>query len=107
LKINFDKNEILLIGGDDDIVVSYTELFNCQICNFPLRYMGVPIAAGRLHVADWVRMEEKLAKKLDVWQGGGGSLSIGGRTILINTSLSNSMIYQMSSLRQMLGEWIK
>jgi hypothetical protein len=94
LKINFDKSEILLIGGEDGIVVSYTELFNCQMGSFPLRYLGVPIAAERLHVADWVNMEEKLAKKLDVWQG--GSLSIGGRAIFINTNMSNSMIYQMS-----------
>jgi hypothetical protein len=57
---------------------------------FPLKYIGVLIDSGRLHVVDWITMEEKLGKKLDVWQG--GSLSIGGRTILINSSFSNSLI---------------
>jgi hypothetical protein len=38
-------------------------------------------------------MEEKLGKKLHVWQG--ESLSIGERTILINSSFSNSMVYHM------------
>jgi hypothetical protein len=29
LKINFDKSEILLIDGDNNLVVTYAELFNC------------------------------------------------------------------------------
>jgi hypothetical protein len=59
-----------------------------------LRYLGVPIAPSRLHVVDWVKMEKKSAKKLDVWQG--NSLSIAGRATLINSSLVNSTIYHMS-----------
>jgi hypothetical protein len=39
-------------------------------------------------------MEEKSYKKLDIWQG--NSLSIAGRTTLINSSLINSTIYHMS-----------
>jgi hypothetical protein len=45
-------------------------------------------------VIDWIKLEEKSAKKLDVWKG--GSLSMGGRKELINSSLSNSSIYHMS-----------
>jgi hypothetical protein len=45
-------------------------------------------------VVDWAKMEEKPAKKLDIWQG--NSLSIAGRTTLINSSLVNSPIYHMS-----------
>jgi hypothetical protein len=91
LKINFDKSEILMVVGDNDLAVIYAEMFNCNVNVFPLRYLGVPITAGRLHVADWFKLEEKSAKKLDVWQG--GSMSMGGRSIMINTSLSNSSIY--------------
>jgi hypothetical protein len=43
---------------------------------------------------DWARMEEKVAKKIDIWQG--NSLSIAGRTTLINSSLINTTIYHMS-----------
>jgi hypothetical protein len=83
-----------MIGGDNDLAVIYAEMFNCNVNVFPLRYLGFPITAGRLHVADWSKLEEKSAKKLDVWQG--GSMSMGGRSIMINTSLSNSSIYHMS-----------
>jgi hypothetical protein len=84
LKINFDKSDILMIGGDLEIAISYAEVFNYQIGILPLKYLGVPISIGRLHIIDWNRLEEKQAKKLEVWQG--NSLSSGGRAILINTS---------------------
>jgi hypothetical protein len=94
LKINFEKSEVLLVGGDNNLALEYADLFNCQVSFFPIRYLGVPISASRLHVADWAKMEEKPAKKLDTWQG--NSLSIAGRTTLINSSLVNSTIYHMS-----------
>jgi hypothetical protein len=70
LKINFDKSEIILIGDDNNLAVQYVDLFNCQVGLFPMMYLGVPIALGRLHVIDWARLEEKYGKKLDIWQGG-------------------------------------
>jgi hypothetical protein len=94
LKINFDKSEILTICGDHSMALSYARIFNCQIASFPLRYLGVPISASRLHVIEWIKLEEKMVKKVDVWQG--GSLSSGGRNILINSSLTSSIIYHIS-----------
>jgi len=94
LKINFSKSEILLINGDDELEVQYSELFNCQIGHFPIKYLGVPVSPSKLHVADWAHLIEKNKKKLDVWKG--SSLSIAGRTTLINSSLSSSFIYHMS-----------
>jgi hypothetical protein len=94
LKINFEKSEVLLIGGDNNLALEYADIFNCQIRLFPLRYLGVPISARRLRVIDWAKLEEKSTKKLQIWQS--GSLYIGGRVILINTSLTNSSIYHMS-----------
>jgi hypothetical protein len=94
LKINFDKSEIILIGGDNNLAVQYADLFNCQVGLFTMKYLGVSIAPGRLHVIDWTRLEEKYGKKHDIWQG--GSLSMVERTTLINASLVNSTIYHMS-----------
>jgi hypothetical protein len=94
LKINFKKSEMVVIGGDNNLYVKYAEIFNCQIGILPIKYLGVPIFANRLHVVDWARMEGKSAKKLDVWQV--NSLSITGRTTLTNSSLVNSTIYHMS-----------
>jgi hypothetical protein len=60
LKINFDKSEIILVGGDNRLTSLYAELFNCQIGLFPIKYLGVPISASRLHIVDWIKLEEKL-----------------------------------------------
>jgi hypothetical protein len=31
LKINFEKSEVLLIGGDNNLALEYPDIFNCQI----------------------------------------------------------------------------
>jgi hypothetical protein len=66
LKINFEKNKVIVIGGDNEVDVTYAEFFYCQIGKFPIKYLGVPIAASRLHIIGWMRLEEKFEKKLDV-----------------------------------------
>jgi hypothetical protein len=53
LKINFDKSEVLIIDGDDNMALRYAEIFNCQLNVFPLKYLGVPISASILHVIDY------------------------------------------------------
>jgi hypothetical protein len=78
LKTNFDKSDIILVGRDNNLAAIYAEIFNCQVSIFPIKYLGVPVSASKLHISDWVKLEEKLEKKLDIWQG--SSLSIGGRS---------------------------
>lgn len=94
LKINFLKSEIVLVNWDNLIAKQYADIFNCQVGLFPIRYLGVPVSPSRLHVIDWVPLFEKNGKKLDVWKG--SSMSIAGRTTLINSSLSSTFIYHMS-----------
>jgi hypothetical protein len=52
LKINFEKSEVLLLCGDDELALKYAEIFNCNIGCFPQKYLGVPISAGPLHMID-------------------------------------------------------
>jgi hypothetical protein len=94
LKTNFEKSELFLVGGHNNIAQEYADVFNCQVGLFPINYIDVPVSPSRLKVADWLKLEEKHAKKLDVWQG--NSISIGGKIVLINSSLSNTATYHMS-----------
>ena len=94
LKINFAKSEVMIINGDTLIMQRYADIFNCHVGVFSIKYLGVPVSPSRLHVADWKCMEEKINKRLGIWQG--RSLSIAGRVTLINSSLANSPIYHMS-----------
>jgi hypothetical protein len=66
IKINFDKSEVILIGGNNDVAVLYTDIFNCQVGLFSIKYLGVHVSASRF-VVDWPKLEEKMGKKLDMW----------------------------------------
>jgi hypothetical protein len=94
LKINFNKSEVLMVSQDMIKAVEYAETFNCSNGKWPIKYLGVPVSGSRLHIADWLPLNEKIMKRLDGWQG--SSLSIGGRTILINSCLSSMPTYAMS-----------
>jgi hypothetical protein len=67
LKINFEKSEIVLIGGDNNVALFYSQIFNCYIGLFSIKYLGVPISPSRLHVINRARSEDKPVKKLDIW----------------------------------------
>jgi hypothetical protein len=67
LKINFSKNEIVMINDGEDLASAYAETFNCQIGYFPIKYLRVPVSPSQLHVADWLPLLEKNAKRLDIW----------------------------------------
>ena len=47
LKIKFSKSEVIVINGDDELYNQYSEIFNCQIGMFPLKYLGVPVSPRR------------------------------------------------------------
>jgi hypothetical protein len=93
LKINFDKSEIVTVSSDEQKAIWYAEMMNCTT-GLPIKYLGVPVSRGRLHVKDWVYLDEKVLKRLDGWKG--GSLSYGGKLILINACLSSIPTYAMS-----------
>lgn len=94
LKINFLKSEIVMVNGHNTISEQYADIFYCQIGMFPIKYLGVPVGPSKLHVIDWMPLQEKNGKRLDVSKG--GSMSIADRTTLINSTMSSSFIYLIS-----------
>lgn len=94
LKINFDKSEVMMTNEDGVKLEVYAELFNCQIGSWPMRYPGAPVSGSRLRIKDLKFIEERHLKHLDGWQG--GSMSLAGSKILIDSSLNSISIYYMS-----------
>lgn len=41
LKINFSKSEVVVANGDDKTSNSFADIFNCQVGQFPIKYLGV------------------------------------------------------------------
>jgi hypothetical protein len=52
LKINYQKSEIFLVGGDNDIANFYADMFGCQIGTLPMKYLGVPVSFRCLKNSD-------------------------------------------------------
>lgn len=69
LKVNFQKSEILTMGGDENLVKEYAELFNCDIASFPLKYLGMPVSFTTLKNSDWEFIIGKYLKIFDAWVG--------------------------------------
>lgn len=49
------------MGGDDEVLSMYADLFNCRIGHFPMKYLGGPVSFTSLRVADWDFMEGRFA----------------------------------------------
>jgi hypothetical protein len=94
LKINFLKSEVMMVMHDDEKKLTYADIFGCQLGNWPIKYLGVPVCGSRLRVADMIYLSDKLKKKLEGWAG--YSSLIGGRFSLIQSSLSSTLVYHMS-----------
>ena len=94
LKINFHKSELFCFGEAKEAMNQYTELFGCEQGQFPMRYLGIPIHYRRLTNAEWKEVEERLQKRLSSWKG--KLLTVGGRLVLINSVLTNMVLYMLS-----------
>ena len=95
LKINFLKSEIMCVGGDNNILATYANIFNCQTGHFPMKYLGVPVSYSTLRNLDWNFVDDKFLKCCETWIGNAAS-SGGGRLILLNSSLSSIVYYYMA-----------
>lgn len=93
LKINYQKSEIMVIGGDEMETQRVADLFNCQAGKMPFTYLGIPISMNKLTNADLDIPPNKIEKRLATWKC--GYLSYGGKAILINSCLSSIPLYMM------------
>jgi hypothetical protein len=66
IKINFHKSELFYYGDAREMEQQYTELFGCDIGQYPFRYVGIPMHHKRISNADWKIIEEKFEKKIEL-----------------------------------------
>ena len=60
----------------------------------PIRYLGLPLAGGRLSKADWQPVIEKVERRLEGWQA--RVLSRGGRLVLLKSVLATIPTHYLS-----------
>jgi hypothetical protein len=64
LKINFHKSELFCYGDVKQMESQYTELFGCDLGQYPFRYLIIPMHHKKITNADWKLIEEKFEKRL-------------------------------------------
>jgi hypothetical protein len=72
-------------------------LFGCGQGQFSIRYLGILIHYRRFSMDEWKMAEERLKIRLSSWKG--KLLSLGGRLVLINSVLSNMVLYMISFIQ--------
>ena len=84
LKVNYQKSEIFTVGGYDNTVKQYAELFNCDVGSFPIKYLGMPVSYSTLRDSDWEFIVAKYLKRFEAWIG--NAASMGGQTYFVGLS---------------------
>lgn len=77
------------------------EILACKTGKLHLQYSGIPVDEKIIRNSDWHKAVQKIEQRLGCWQG--RTLSIGGRTILINSHLSGIPLYMLSFYRISVG----
>ena len=94
LKINYDKSEVFVVGGDNDTDSIYADLFGCRVGSLPMKYLGVPVTYSALKNIELDSLDVKMVKKLDAWVA--YAASSGARLTLLDSSLDGIPSYLMS-----------
>ena len=51
-----------MVSQDDIKSMEFSNMLNCCIGKWPIKYLGVSISSSRFHVTDWFPIEEKVQK---------------------------------------------
>jgi hypothetical protein len=91
LKTNVSKCSITPIYSTEDVLPQIQRVLPCQLCQFPITYLGVPLpttAIPRAHIRPLI---DKVASKLPAWQG--PLMPKSGRLVLMKAVFSTIPTY--------------
>lgn len=91
LQVNLQKCSITPIFGNQEDIEAFQGEFPCQVQQFPIRYLGVPLSTKRLSRACIRPVIEKVAAKLTPWHG--KLMNKSGRLIVVKSVASAIPIY--------------
>jgi hypothetical protein len=85
LQINLNCSTITCIRCNDEVATAVSNFFRCQLCHFPIKYLGLPLTTGGLRRADIWPLIDKFSDKLPGWIP--KLLNPGGRLVLTRSVL--------------------
>lgn len=93
LKVNYQKSEVIVVGGMEEDQKNVVAMFNCNTGSLPTKYLGVMVSDRHLSSSNLAHVHQKVEKKLPTWKSVG--LTSGGKAILIQSCLSSIPNYTM------------
>jgi hypothetical protein len=102
LEVNYRKTTATLIRGNEEQEEGVRERLNCQIVNFPIRYLGLQLALRPLTRAEWQPMLDGVFTLIPAWQR--GLIQRASRLMLIKTVIAARPIYHI--LVSKLPDWL-
>lgn len=96
LRTNFAKCSLHPIRCQPEQVELARTILGCAVASFPFKYLGLPMSIRRITAAQLQPIVESAASRLQPWSA--RLLNRGGRTILVQTTLSAIPIHAMMSL---------
>jgi hypothetical protein len=94
LKINFHKSEIFCFGKTKDHENDYKQIFGCEVCSLPFKYLGILVHYRKLLNKEWKPCEGRFEEKIGCWLG--KLISYGDRLVLINSVLTSLPMFLLS-----------
>ena len=94
LQLNKSTSSVIGIKLYAAEVARVSAVLATPVASFPIRYLGLPLAEGRLRAHDWQPVMEKIETRLGGWQA--RLLSRGGRLVLLQSALAAIPIYFMT-----------
>jgi hypothetical protein len=93
LNINYTKSSATLIRCDSEDTTATIELLGCQVVEFPLSYLGIPLTIRRPTTAQLQPLVDKMAGKLPCWKS--MLMQKPGRLALVKSVLGAIPLHQL------------
>ena len=94
LRLNREKSEFTGFGLSQEEESQCSRALSTPVGALPIRYLGLPLSAGQLRVADWQPVVGKVEQRLEGWKA--KILSKGGRLVLLRSVLSAIPTFYLS-----------
>jgi hypothetical protein len=91
LGCNLVKCQLIPIHCSEEQTQLAAEAFPCQLGQFPIKYLGVPLSVWKLPKSSWQLLINTVAHRLPSWKG--QLLNHSGRLELIRSTLTAMAIY--------------
>lgn len=96
LRVNYQKSLAIMIHDDNSDRERVESILNCQLGNFPCKYLGLQLAIRQLTRAEWQPMIDHAKKCAPAWQR--GLLHRPGRLVLVKSVIAAKPIHHFMVL---------